>query len=182
MIKTRLFIAAGVAALTAAACCETTHPESVDTRTTATFPMPGAAAMQPQAAESITTQPRTADSTTVTLESGLQYVQIHPGDGARADKGDKVFIHYVGSVESGEIFDSSRDRLIPNPFSFELGSGRVVAGMDEGVSGMRVGERRLLIIPSQLGYGERGAPPTIAPGATLYFDIELVDVNKEPQE
>ncbi len=103
------------------------------------------------------------------------------GDGAEAVPGNTVFVHYTGWLfdadapeNKGQQFDSSRDR--GTPFSFPLGAGRVIAGWDQGVAGMKVGGSRTLIIPPELGYGERGAGGVIPPNATLVFDVELLDV------
>ncbi|MGH7510652.1 MAG: FKBP-type peptidyl-prolyl cis-trans isomerase [Gemmatimonadales bacterium] len=106
--------------------------------------------------------------------SGLRYQDISQGQGAEAVAGRTVSVHYTGWLANGEKFDSSRDRK--QPFSFALGAGQVIAGWDEGVAGMKVGGQRKLVIPSNLGYGTAGAPPDIPPGATLIFDVELLDV------
>lgn len=106
--------------------------------------------------------------------SGLRYQDLTPGQGAVATAGKTVSVHYTGWLPNGEKFDSSRDRN--QPFGFTLGAGEVIAGWDEGVAGMKVGGRRKLVIPPALGYGTAGAPPDIPPGATLVFDVELVDV------
>ena len=106
--------------------------------------------------------------------SGLQYQDVAVGDGAEAAQGQVAVVHYTGWLTDGTKFDSSRDR--GSPFSFPLGAGQVIAGWDEGVAGMKVGGRRKLLIPASLGYGEMGAPPVIPPGATLVFDVELLDV------
>jgi len=106
--------------------------------------------------------------------SGLRYQDITAGEGTPATAERTVSVHYTGWLPNGEKFDSSRDR--DQPFSFTLGAGQVIAGWDEGVAGMKVGGRRKLVIPADLGYGTAGAPPDIPPGATLVFDVELLDV------
>ncbi|KAM0846033.1 hypothetical protein ACQ4PT_042398 [Festuca glaucescens] len=93
----------------------------------------------------------------------------------QAHKGDKIKVHYRGSLTDGSVFDSSYDR--GDPFEFTLGSGQVIKGWDQGLLGMCVGEKRKLRIPSKMGYGERGSPPKIPGGATLVFDTELIAVN-----
>ncbi|WP_454061128.1 FKBP-type peptidyl-prolyl cis-trans isomerase [Candidatus Nitrospira salsa] len=110
----------------------------------------------------------------VTTESGLQYVDVVPGDGQEAKSGDDVVVHYTGTLTDGTKFDSSKDRN--DPFSFPLGAGQVIKGWDEGVAGMKVGGTRQLIIPPDLGYGARGAGGVIPPNATLNFDVELLEV------
>jgi len=106
--------------------------------------------------------------------SGLRYVVVEDGSGEVAEPGDHVVVHYTGWLPSGKKFDSSRDR--DEPFSFPLGAGRVIAGWDEGVAGMAVGERRRLVIPPDLGYGAAGAGAVIPPDATLVFDVELLEI------
>ncbi|MEM8505097.1 MAG: FKBP-type peptidyl-prolyl cis-trans isomerase [Cyanobacteria bacterium P01_D01_bin.1] len=110
----------------------------------------------------------------ITTESGLQYVVIAEGDGAEPQPGNRVYVHYVGTLEDGTKFDSSRDR--GKPFNFTIGQGQVIKGWDEGVGMMRVGDRRKLIIPPELGYGARGAGGVIPPNATLIFDVELLRI------
>lgn len=111
----------------------------------------------------------------VTTPSGLKYIEIKEGDGATPQRGQTVVVHYTGTLEDGTKFDSSRDRN--SPFSFKLGVGQVIKGWDEGLSTMKVGGRRELIIPSELGYGARGAGGVIPPNATLIFDVELLRIS-----
>ncbi|MDQ7772610.1 MAG: FKBP-type peptidyl-prolyl cis-trans isomerase [Elusimicrobiales bacterium] len=110
----------------------------------------------------------------MTLKSGLKYKDLEAGEGAAAVSGKTVKVHYTGTLANGKKFDSSRDR--DEPFEFRLGAGMVIKGWDEGVAGMRIGGRRLLVIPPDLGYGQRGAGNVIPPGATLYFEVELLGV------
>lgn len=115
-----------------------------------------------------------ADENVITTNSGLQYVVLAEGNGASPSNGQTVTVHYTGTLEDGTQFDSSRDRN--RPFSFRVGVGQVISGWDEGVGAMRVGERRQLIIPPDLGYGARGAGGVIPPNATLIFDVELLRI------
>src|SRR5919206_1293259 len=110
----------------------------------------------------------------ITTTSGLRYEDVSPGAGQAARSGDTVEVHYTGWLTDGTKFDSSHDRN--RSFSFQLGAGQVIQGWDEGVAGMKVGGKRKLVIPPALGYGRRGAPPSIPPNATLVFDVELLDV------
>lgn len=110
----------------------------------------------------------------VTTESGLKYVDLVVGTGREATGGNLVTVHYTGWLMNGTKFDSSVDRR--DPFSFPIGSGKVIRGWDEGVAGMKVGGKRKLTIPPQLGYGARGAGGVIPPNATLVFDVELLEV------
>lgn len=99
---------------------------------------------------------------------------LHEGVGVEAKAGDTVEVHYTGTLEDGSKFDSSLDR--GQPFSFPLGAGMVIRGWDEGVVGMKVGEKVRLTIPSELGYGEHGYPPVIPANATLVFEVELLAI------
>jgi FKBP-type peptidyl-prolyl cis-trans isomerase len=117
------------------------------------------------------------DDEIIDTASGLGYVEIVEGTGERPRAGDSVSVHYTGWLKSGEKFDSSHDR--GQPLVFPLGKGRVIKGWDEGVSTMRVGGKRKLIIPAHLGYGDRGAGGVIPGGATLIFEVELVGISRE---
>lgn len=115
-----------------------------------------------------------SDANAVTTPSGLKYVELKEGTGATPERGQTVEVHYTGTLEDGTKFDSSRDR--GQPFKFKIGVGQVIKGWDEGLSTMKVGGRRNLIIPPELGYGSRGAGGVIPPNATLLFDVELLGV------
>lgn len=110
----------------------------------------------------------------ITTSSGLQYIDQVVGTGETAKAGQTVSLHYTGWLTNGKKFDSSVDR--GQPFSFRLGVGQVIKGWDEGVQGMKIGGKRKLTIPSNLGYGARGAGGLIPPHATLVFDVELLGV------
>lgn len=112
----------------------------------------------------------------VTTTTGLKYQDKVVGTGASPSKGNLVTVHYTGTLANGKKFDSSLDR--GKPFTFVIGKGQVIKGWDEGVATMKVGGKRKLIIPPELGYGNRGAGGVIPPNATLNFDVELLDVKK----
>ena len=107
-----------------------------------------------------------------TTETGLQYEDIVEGAGPSPQPGQRVTVHYVGTLENGKKFDASTDR--GQPFTFVIGRGQVIKGWDEGVMTMKVGGKRTLRIPANLGYGERGAAGVIPPNATLLFEVELL--------
>jgi peptidylprolyl isomerase len=116
----------------------------------------------------------TSMSGEVTTASGLKYIDILEGSGEGPRPGQSVTVHYTGTLEDGTKFDSSLDR--GQPYTFQIGVGRVIKGWDEGVMSMKVGGKRKLIIPAHLGYGARGAGGVIPPNATLLFDVELISV------
>ena len=119
-----------------------------------------------------------ADNQVTEMPDGLKYTDTKTGDGATARAANKVSVHYTGWLSDngakGKKFDSSLDR--GQPFQFTLGAHQVIAGWDEGVAGMKVGGKRTLRIPPELGYGARGAPGAIPPNSTLIFDVELLQV------
>ncbi len=114
---------------------------------------------------------------TITTPSGLRYIDTAQGIGPKARIGQRAKVHYTGWLfshgQKGKKFDSSLDR--GQPFTFPLGAGRVIRGWDEGVTGMRAGGKRTLIIPPNLGYGAAGAGGSIPPNATLIFEVELIE-------
>jgi FKBP-type peptidyl-prolyl cis-trans isomerase len=112
--------------------------------------------------------------TMTTTPSGLAYKDAKVGAGPVAKAGQTATVQYTGWLPDGTKFDSSRDRN--EPFNFPIGAGHVIKGWDEGVAGMKVGGRRLLVIPPSLGYGAQGAGGVIPPNATLVFDVELLGV------
>ena len=114
------------------------------------------------------------DSNSRTTESGLIILDTVNGEGDEAKSGQTVSVNYTGTLEDGTQFDTSIGRA---PFSFPLGAGRVIKGWDEGVAGMKVGGKRKLTIPPELGYGSRGAGNVIPANATLIFEVELLKIN-----
>jgi FKBP-type peptidyl-prolyl cis-trans isomerase FkpA len=114
------------------------------------------------------------DPELTTTKSGLKYKDLTAGSGVEAVKGKVARVHYTGWLVDGSKFDSSLDRN--EPFEFPVGGGRVIKGWDEGVSGMKVGGKRRLVIPPDLGYGASGAGGVIPPDATLVFEVELLGV------
>ena len=121
------------------------------------------------------TTPATQPTTRFVTPSGLTIIEMGMND-LTAQVGDSVTCHYTGKLADGHVFDSSRTRN--EPFTFRLGIDAVIKGWAEGVTGMRVGQKRQLIIPPELGYGEAGNPPSIPGGATLTFDIEILNISR----
>jgi len=139
----------------------------------------GKTASQPKKAAAPAATPNPSGPTKVsgdpiTTSSGLKYWEIKKGTGPAAVNGKTVRVHYTGWLADGKEFDSSLDA--GEPIEFVLGSGRVIKGWDEGIAGMKVGGKRQLRIPPELGYGSRGAGSAIPPNATLIFDVQLVGV------
>ena len=111
--------------------------------------------------------------------AGLQIEVTQEGTGTVAENGMQVQVHYTGTLQDGTVFDSSRNR--GEPLAFVLGEGRVIKGWEQGIAGMRVGEKRILTIPPELGYGAQGAGGVIPPNATLVFDVELMGATAAPK-
>ena len=149
-------------------------------RTTLSFLLTLSIALFAQTKKPTKTADKKADGPTAvsgkptTTPSGLEYWDIKKGNGKLAEKGKKVSVHYTGWLTDGKEFDSSRDA--GEPIQFDLGTGQVIKGWDEGIAGMKVGGKRQLKIPPALGYGPRGFGSSIPPNATLVFDVELMDV------
>ena len=141
----------------AAKAAAATTPSAADAQAASTGNVPGI----PQLSGTVQQTP-----------SGLRYLDEVVGTGATVQKGQTASVHYTGWLTTGQKFDSSRDR--GQPFAFPVGAGRVIAGWDEGVAGMKVGGKRRLILPPSLGYGAQGAPGAIPPNATLIFDVEVL--------
>ncbi|AXA34888.1 MAG: hypothetical protein D6691_12700 [Candidatus Hydrogenedentota bacterium] len=116
-------------------------------------------------------------SACVVLDSGVAYQDVRVGNGPEPRQGEMVGLHYSGKiVQSGKLIDESRTKLVPVPLRLEWKPGKLIPGLYEGMIGMRLGGRRLVLIPPAQGYGDAGAPPSIPPKSWLFFDVELVEV------
>ena len=157
------------------------HPVAapVDTITSASTNLTQPADQNAQVAQN---QPTTSMDTSKTQKQsdGLAITVLKDGQGVVAKANDKVTVNYTGSLTNGTVFDSNVDPKFGHvqPFTFTLGVGQVIRGWDEGVLGMKVGEKRHLVIPAELGYGARGAGASIPPNATLQFDVEVTGINQ----
>jgi FKBP-type peptidyl-prolyl cis-trans isomerase len=114
--------------------------------------------------------------TEVTTASGLKYVDLAEGSGVSPKTGQTVSVAYTGTLENGTKFDSSYDHPGQKPIEFQLGTPNIIQGWNEGIASMKVGGKRRLTIPANLGYGLRGSPPNIPPNATLIFEVELLGI------
>jgi FKBP-type peptidyl-prolyl cis-trans isomerase len=152
-----------------AGCTSLTEPPPPEPVATATTAAPSASA-----APTATIPPSIASQAPTAPEAPLGVTTLTQGKGTAAASGDKVRVHYVGTLQNGTKFDSSRDR--DKPFDFTLGKGQVIKGWDQGVLGMKVGEKRKLVIPPSLAYGAAGRP-SIPPNSTLTFEVELLAIN-----
>lgn len=173
-----------VALFSGIACSKLTEPpkqEAIQGEPAAAASAPGSAApSNPHGGEKPNPQPLESARAQLGIvmdagpEKPLVKTILAPGKGPEAKDGDTVKVHYVGSLPDGKEFDSSRKRN--EPFQFKIGQGNVIKGWDQGVPGMKVGEKRKLTIPPSLGYGARGVPGTIPPNSPLIFEVELVEV------
>jgi len=175
----RLPLAVALLLPLAAACSSADRGEPADETPAADTAPAGAAApadtSSPEAVPALESKEAEVNDPELTkTASGLQYKDLAPGSGATAQSGKVAVVHYTGWLVDGTKFDSSLDR--GEPFEFPVGGGRVIKGWDEGVAGMKIGGKRRLVIPPDLGYGAQGAGGVIPPDATLIFEVELLEV------
>jgi peptidylprolyl isomerase len=167
MLRALLLMVGCIAVFAAAACGEDESPSSNGTSSNGTE----TSSMAAETSGNAPGIPELSGEVQRTA-SGLGYIDEEVGDGASLQSGQRVTVHYTGWLTNGQKFDSSRDS--GRPFQFPIGTGAVIQGWDEGVATMKVGGKRRLIIPGDLGYGPRGFPPVIPANATLIFDVELL--------
>jgi len=170
LVATVTFAAFVVLAAFSGACTAFTEPPAPEPVATQPPPSPPASAAAPATASAA---PAPAP-TPAAPEAPLGITTVTQGKGPGAQNGDSVRVHYTGTLTSGTKFDSSRDR--DKPFDFVLGKGMVIKGWDQGILGMKVGEKRKLVIPPGMAYGPAGRPG-IPPNSTLNFDVELLAIN-----
>ena len=177
-LRTAAAVLIALAAVGSTACQKRTEPAADATTEAAPAAAPTDTSqvdsISPAAPAASSKEAEVNDPELTTTPSGLKYTDEVVGNGAEAKTGQTAVVHYTGWLLDGKKFDSSKDR--GQPFSFPLGRGQVIKGWDEGVVGMRVGGKRTLIIPADLGYGARGAGGVIPPNSTLKFEVELLDL------
>jgi FKBP-type peptidyl-prolyl cis-trans isomerase len=156
------------------ACSSLTEPPPLEPVSTEDASAPSASVAAAPAQSAPPTKPAPPPSAAPQPDEKITMTTLRAGKGAVAKVGDRVSVHYVGTFADGKKFDSSRDRN--KPFDFALGQGQVIRGWDQGVAGMKVGEKRKLVIPPSLAYGPQGRPG-IPPNSTLIFEVELLAVN-----
>ena len=168
MKHTALWSGAALLALIATGCYQASTTQSAASSSAASTTNTPPAAVAPAEKPAGTA----TSAAEVLLPGGLKYTDLKVGDGDIAEAGLTATVHYTGWLTDGTKFDSSVDRN--QPFPFRIGAGNVIRGWDEGVKGMRIGGKRRLTIPPDMGYGDRGSPPVIPPHATLVFEVELL--------
>ena len=171
----RITMMAGALALLLAACADSTpEPEPEPLATEETTPEEATPPMADPATITYASELNVDVSGMEQTDTGLYYEVLSEGSGGVVAAGQTAVVHYTGWLPDGTKFDSSRDR--GEPFSFPVGAGQVIAGWDQGLAGMAVGEERKLVIPPDLGYGASGAGGVIPPNAVLVFDVELLEI------